>query len=90
MPTLVDTNILLRTAQPSHPLCKPTTQAVASLLRRQDTLFFCPQNIAEFWYVATRPVERNGLGMSHDEVVAEVHHIEELSSSSTLHGAKAR
>ena len=44
--------------------------------RRRDTLFFCPQNIAEFWNVATRPAGNNGLGMSHDEVVAEVQAIE--------------
>jgi predicted nucleic acid-binding protein len=72
MPALVDTNILLRGAQPNHPLCQPATRAVATLLRNRETLFSCAQNIAEFWNVATRPAANNGLGMSHLEAVAEV------------------
>jgi predicted nucleic acid-binding protein len=78
MATLVDTNILLRSAQPSHPLCIQTTRAVANLLRRPEAIFFCPQNVAEFWHVATRPADHNGLGMSHDEALAEVRNIEDL------------
>ena len=37
---------------------------------------FCAQNIAEFWNVATRPAERNGLGLSPEEVLQEVRSIE--------------
>ena len=47
------------------------------MLRQDDSVFFCPQNIAEFWNVATRPADRNGLGFSHDEVLREVASIEE-------------
>jgi predicted nucleic acid-binding protein len=47
------------------------------LLRQEDSVFFCPQNIAEFWNVATRPADRNGLGFSHEEVLREVTSIEE-------------
>ena len=78
MTTLVDANVLLRGAQPGHPLCRQAADAVAIMLRRQDTLFFCPQNIAEFWHVATRPNGNNGLGMSRDEVVLEIQAIETL------------
>ena len=38
--------------------------------------FFCAQNIAEFWNVATRPAEQNGLGLSPEEVLQEVGNIE--------------
>ena len=38
--------------------------------------FFSPQNIAEFWNVATRPVERNGLGLSPDRTFQEIAGIE--------------
>jgi predicted nucleic acid-binding protein len=38
--------------------------------------FFCSQNIAEFWNVATRPAGQNGLGLSLEEVVQEVTNIE--------------
>jgi len=77
MRVLVDTNILLRSAQPNHPLCAQATYAVAKLLRQRDSVFFCPQNIAEFWNVATRPADRNGLGFSHEEALREVTSIEE-------------
>ena len=78
MSVLIDTNILLRSAQPGHPMCPSATHAVATLLQQNETVFFCPQNIAEFWNVATRPVSANGLGFSHAEVIAEVQNIEGL------------
>jgi predicted nucleic acid-binding protein len=76
MRVLVDTNILLRSAQPNHPLCSQATHAVSKLIRQGDDIFFCPQNIAEFWNVATRPAGLNGLGLSHEEVLEEVSSIE--------------
>src|SRR6058998_978216 len=78
MRVLVDTNVLLRSAQPSHPLCPQATYAVSKLLRQKDAVFFCSQNIAEFWNVASRPAEMNGLGFSQEEVLEEVNSIENL------------
>ncbi len=78
MRVLVDTNILLRSAQPSHPLCPQATRVVSKLLRQVDSVFFCPQHIAEFWNVTTRPADRNGLGLSHEEVLREIASIEML------------
>ncbi len=49
-------------------------------MRRGDAVFFCSQNIAEFWNVATRPSDKNGLGFSHEEVLQEVSSIEGLLS----------
>src|ERR1019366_4103185 len=54
------------------------THAVSMLIRQKDAVFFCSQNIAEFWNVATRPADRNGLGLSHEEVLQEVSSIEKL------------
>lgn len=78
MRVLVDTNILLRSAQPSHSLCSLTAQAVAKLLREKAAVSYCPQNIAEFWNVATRPVAVNGLGFSTSETIQEIAGIENL------------
>ena len=78
MRVLVDTNVLLRSAQPSHPLCPQATYAVSKLLRQKDAVFFCSQNIAEFWNVASRPAEMNGLGFSQEEILEEVNSIENL------------
>ena len=76
MRVLVDTNILLRSVQPNHPLCSQATHAVSKLIRQKDGVFFCAQNIAEFWNVATRPADRNGLGLSPEEALQEVSNIE--------------
>ena len=78
MRVLVDTNILLRSAQPNHPLCSQATRAVSKLIWQKEAVFFCPQNIAEFWNVATRPAELNGLGLSLEEALHEVRSIESL------------
>jgi len=78
MRVLVDTNILHRSAQPNHPLCTKATQAVSRLIRQKDGVFFCSQNIAEFWNVATRPADQNGLGLTHEEALQEVASIEKL------------
>lgn len=45
---------------------------------KRNAVFFCPQNIAEFWNVATRPADKNGLGLSHEEVRQEVSSIESM------------
>jgi len=78
MRVLVDTNILLRNAQPTHPLCAQATRSVASLLRDKHSVYVCAQNISEFWNVASRPADRNGLGFSEEEVFEEVNEIERL------------
>ena len=56
-----------------------TTQVgVSKSLVHRIVRFFCPQNIAEFWHVATPPVAVNGLGFTHEEVLSEVQNIEGL------------
>jgi predicted nucleic acid-binding protein len=78
MRVLVDTNVLLRSAQPNHPLCSQSTHAVSTLLRQRHTVLFCPQNIAEFWNVATRPADKNGLGLSVAEALREIDNVEKF------------
>ncbi|MHB8500410.1 MAG: type II toxin-antitoxin system VapC family toxin [Candidatus Acidiferrales bacterium] len=78
MRVLLDTNILLRTAQPNHSLCPQATHAVSKLIRQKEAVFICPQNITEFWNVATRAIEQNGLGWSPEEVLQEVGSMEKL------------
>src|SRR5262245_42952340 len=60
----LDTNVLLRIAQPEHALNQEAAKAVRTLLRRQETLHLVPQTVYEFWVVATCPVANNGLGFS--------------------------
>lgn len=61
---VLDTNILLRLANPAaaeHGLCR---DAVTRLVEAGCPLAIAPQILVEFWVVATRPTEVNGLGWS--------------------------
>jgi len=78
MSVLVDTNILLRRTQPTHPGHAVAVESVARLLAAGEPVYFTFQNISEFWNVATRPIERNGLGFSIALVFSEVRKIEAL------------
>jgi len=76
--TLQDTNILLRGAQPLHPQHQVTLDAQEELRRRGDILCVVTQNFVEFRSVATRPLAVNGLGMSQQQVDAEIARLERL------------
>jgi predicted nucleic acid-binding protein len=76
MSVLVDTNVLLRRTQPDHPSHTAAVESVARLLSAGETVYCTPQNIAEFWNVATRPTENNGLGFSAAMAWGEVTNIE--------------
>ena len=77
MSILVDTNILLRRAQPDHEHHSLAVESVALLLEPREPVYFTPQNISEFWNVATRPQAQNGLGFSVGFTAAEVGKIEQ-------------
>jgi len=78
MSVLIDTNVLLRRAQPRHTANHTAVQCVAKLISRGTSVYFTPQNITEFWSVATRPADKNGLGLPQETVLAEIATIEEL------------
>lgn len=73
---LVDTNLLLRSAQPNAPEHPLAVEVVAMLQEEGVTLYLTPQNIIEFWSVATRPREVNGLGMTPAQADAELRRLE--------------
>jgi predicted nucleic acid-binding protein len=64
MKYLVDTNILLRLVQKNSPMHLDTQRAILKLKKQGEFLCIIPQNIIEFWAVATRPLDKNGLGLS--------------------------
>lgn len=72
MSYLLDTNILLRSSEPSHPMFFSATTAINILLKRGEKLYITPQNLIEFWNVCTRPKDKNGLGYSITETREEV------------------
>lgn len=67
MRVLLDTNVLLRAAQPQLAVWSEIDQALRALISQGAALCVVPQNIYEFWVVATRPHAQNGFGLSpHD------------------------
>lgn len=81
MDHLVDTNVLLRSVQHSSQSCREARNAIGTLLRRGERLCIFPQNAVEFWSVATRPAQNNGLGLS---LLQTERHLTRLESILTL------
>jgi len=53
-------------------------RALASLHQRGEELCIIPQNLIEFWAVATRPLANNGLGLTIDEAARETKKLKKL------------
>jgi predicted nucleic acid-binding protein len=67
---LLDTNVISRfcnAADVDHAL---VIEAIAQLLNQGDDCVLTPQVLIEFWVVATRPTEVNGLGWTAEETTA--------------------
>jgi predicted nucleic acid-binding protein len=67
----VDTNVLARSVQEDHPMHTVAKESVKALLARGEEVYGLAQNFYEFWVVATRPIEQNGLGLSTSD--AQMH-----------------
>jgi predicted nucleic acid-binding protein len=66
---LLDTNLLTRMTRSQEPQAVTARAAIQTLLGRRELLVLVPQNLYEFWVVATRspgapPAGSNGLGMT--------------------------
>src|SRR5438105_2579887 len=69
---LLDTNLLGRMTDSADPQCAVARKAVHGLLSKRERLIVVPQNLYEFWTVATRkpgppPAGQNGLGMKVEQ-----------------------
>lgn len=73
---LIDSNILIRWVKPDATDYSLLNQVIETLLQRGDLLFYTSQNLAEFWNACTRPVERNGFGLTSEETDARATLIE--------------
>ena len=78
MAVLLDTNVLLRLAQPHHPSAPVAARALRALRANNEMLHITQQNIVEFWAVATRPIDANGLGFSTEQATAEIDTLKRL------------
>jgi len=66
-PYLVDSNVLLRWVKPNHRDYPVIVSAADAILRHDGVLCYTSQNVGEFWNACTRPVDRNGYGLSPQE-----------------------
>src|SRR5271170_1891993 len=73
---LIDTNILLRIARRSDFQHKIVDRALSLLAGQATALHYTHQNIAELWNTMTRPIARNGLGLTVADADREVRAIE--------------
>lgn len=80
MKVLLDTSIIARFCQTGDPKYTLVTDAVGKLSEQGYDLCLVPQVVYEFWSVATRPLDVNGLGWSTDQAAHEIEKLEELFS----------
>lgn len=81
MRILIDTNVVVRLSEPGTPLGLQIQEVFARLPDMGFEGCLVPQVIYEFWSVATRPTDQNGLGLSSTETERDVN---ELLAAFTL------
>jgi predicted nucleic acid-binding protein len=74
----VDTNVLLRTTDIGDAAQPVAETAMVTLRRGGDSLSIFPQNLIEFWVVATRPLVNNGLGLSVAQTELQVNSLKAM------------
>jgi predicted nucleic acid-binding protein len=67
MRILLDSNILIRWLESGDPLQPLVDRAVDSLIPSGAIPCYTSQNLGEFWNVLTRPLGRNGFGLTPAE-----------------------
>lgn len=72
MRILVDTNVVLRLGDKHHVMHGEALAAIDWLDANGHECVIVPQVLYEYWVVATRPRENNGLGMSVSEANAAI------------------
>lgn len=64
---LLDSNILIRWVQPDDAIFFLTASSLEALEQSGAVLCYASQNLGEFWNALTRPVERNGYGLTPEQ-----------------------
>jgi predicted nucleic acid-binding protein len=72
---LLDTNILLRGSDPDSSSHLLAIESVSKLLKMGHQCYLTSQVLIEFWVVATRPIDVNGLGWSINQTSEEINQL---------------
>ena len=75
---LVDTNVLLSVSRIAHLTYPDATSVLDQLVVAGTSVHYTLQNAAEYWNVFTRPVERNGWGLTPAAAEVELAKIEAM------------
>lgn len=75
---LADSNILIRLVNSDDPQHHLVASAIDELQENGFEVLYTPQNLREFWNVATRPVSANGFGFSIPVADVSARRIESL------------
>ncbi len=78
MKYLADTNLILRVSDRNSPANLLSRTAVKQLKGDGHQICILAQNCIEFWNVATRPRQRNGLGLSIAEAEQRLRMVERI------------
>jgi predicted nucleic acid-binding protein len=77
---LLDTNIILRGSDQNSPNHSLVRDSVNKIIQHGGNCLITPQVLIEFWVVATRPIEVNGLGWTPQKTQQEITHLLSLFS----------
>ena len=77
---LLDTNLLGRMTDRADPQYAAAHRAVRILRTQKDEPLIVPQNLFEFWAVATRAKAQNGLAMTPDRAALWIGYFRRLCS----------
>lgn len=69
---IIDTSVITRTIHNGNEQQQVAIDSLSKLRTQNETLCVVPQNLVEFWAVATRPVASNGLGLTIEEAESEI------------------
>lgn len=75
---LIDTNVLLRVLHSTNPSSPLAETVVRELLSNGHELHATTQNFIEFWNVSTRPINKNGMGLSPANAIGPLRKAERL------------
>lgn len=75
---LLDTNIILRFCDGNSQVQQITEQAIIQLWQNNDIVYITAQNLIEFWSVASRPTDVNGLGWGVNKIESEISQLQNL------------
>lgn len=78
MSYLSDTSVIIRTIHTTSPHQQIAIDALEILRKQKETICILPQNLIEFWAVATRPIAANGLNLTIAQAKAKIDQLKQI------------